>query len=203
MCKDMPDTSIAPRMYDAVGPNEIGFNDGGEVTTTIGDFAEYIFPLMKSPFIKYVENYYAKKQKAKTKEERDLWKDFLNIPTGMSHKKNIFIRNAILYHAACYIRQFIDKDTVYCNTDSIVSLKKRTDLPIGDKLGEFKEEHANERFKFIDEGIYQWDNECHYKGIPGCALTDIENIENWEENLPYKYNELTRRIEPNGKCNKN
>ena len=114
----------------------------------------------------------------------------------MIQRYNIFIRLGILYNAAEYIKQFQDEDTVYCNTDSIVSLKRRTDLPLGIELGQFKEEHVNEDFKFIQAGQYQWGSECHYKGIPGCALTDIENTENWQENLPYKL--VNRRVVKNG-----
>lgn len=33
---------------------------------------------------------------------------------------------------------------------------------------------------------YQWNKECHYNGIPGEALTDIENIEDWQDHLYYR-----------------
>ena len=64
------------------------------------------------------------------------------------------------------------------------------------ELGQFKEEHINEDFKFIQAGQYQWGSECHYNGVPGCAIKDIENIENWQDNLPYKL--VNRRIVKNG-----
>lgn len=198
MTKPIPDTSKEPRMYDIVKENEIGFWASGDVTTEVGAYAEYIFPLIESPFKPFIRSYYRKKQDAKTKEERKSWKAFLNIPTGMMHKRNIFIRNAILYYAREYIRSFMDDDTVYCNTDSIVSLKRRPDLPLGDNLGEFKEEHINEDFKYIKSGIYQWGTECHYEGIPGCALTDIEDTAGWKERVPYKYDKTNRRIIKNG-----
>lgn len=199
MTKPMPNTKVEPRMYDIVGQNEIGFLKNGYVTITEGDYAEYIFPLIESPFKEYVEKYYNKKQLAKTKDERDKWKYFLNIPTGMMHKRNIFIRDAILFYAAEHIRQYIDDDTVYCNTDSIISTKRRTDIPLGNNLGEFKEEHINDDFKYIQAGIYQWGDECHYTGIPKGIITDIEKADDWINNLPYKYDEKTRRIIANGK----
>ena len=77
MTKPMPDTSKEPRLRDLVQENEIGFYSDGGATTKVGAYAEYIFPLMPSPFTKYVENYYNKKQKAKDKNERNCWKSFL------------------------------------------------------------------------------------------------------------------------------
>ena len=197
MLQPMPDTSKKPRLNDLVGHNEIGFYENGMATTDLGAYAEYIFPLMPSPFTPYVLKYFNKKINAKTKEEKTKWKYFLNIPTGMLHKVNIFMRLAVLYYARNYIRTFIDENTIYCNVDSIVSTKKRVDLPIGNDLGEFKEEHNNEPFKFIQSGIYQWSEECHYKGIPACTIKDIENIEGWQYNFPYKIE--NRRIVKNEK----
>lgn len=198
MLKPMPDTDKPCRKFDVINKNEIGFYSNGYATTEIGAFAEYIFPLKESPFKKYVEYYYNKKQNAKSPEEREIWKSFLNIPSGMMHKVNIFMRLAILHYAAIYINSFIDENTVYCNTDSIVSLKARSDIPLGNEIGKFKKEHINEIFKYKQSGIYQWDTICHYKGLPGIALNDIENTKNWQANLPYKYDEDLRRIIKNG-----
>ena len=46
-------------------------------------------------------------------------------------------------------------------------------------IGSFKNEHNNDSFKFIDTGMYQWNDECHYKGIPSNTIIDIEHTENW------------------------
>lgn len=198
MTKPMPDTRKPAKLNSLVGENEIGFYKSGGVTTDVGAYAEYIFPLIESPLKNYVDNYYIKKRNAKDKFDRHKWKSFLNIASGLLHKYNIFLRLAILHYAAEYISSFIDDDTVYCNTDSIVSTKPRTDLPIGDDLGMFKEEHKNEDFKYLAVGIYQWNKECHYKGIPGCTLTDIENTTDWRHNFPYQFDKEIRRIIKNG-----
>ena len=200
MTQPLPDTSVEPRLNCILKHGEIGFYNDGSATEEVGAYVEYAFPLKKYNFDIYVNRYYEKKKLAKTDEERKIWKDFLNIPSGMMQKHNIFIRLGILYNEYKYIKQFQDEDTVYCNTDSIVSLKKRTDLPLGDELGQFKEEHTNDDFKFIKEGIYQWGNECHYTGIPGCSLTDIENIAGWQNNMPYRI--VNRRIVKNGEQKK-
>ena len=77
----------------------------------------------------------------------------------------------------------------------------RTDLPIGNNIGQFKNEHSGESFKYKQAGIYQWNKECHYKGIKGYAIDDIDNIDGWFEKLTkhykYKFNEETRRLELN------
>jgi hypothetical protein len=108
-----------------------------------------------------------------------MWKDYLNIPTGCIQRHNIFLRNAIIHYSNEYIKKYIDENTIYCNVDCIVSLVPRPDIPTGDCIGSFKNEHNNEAFKFIDTGMYQWNDECHYKGIPSNTIIDIEHTENW------------------------
>lgn len=188
MMQPMPDTTKEPRYEDDVREGEIGFYSLGGATTNVGEPADIIFPLMESPFRSYVEYYYNLKKNAKDKAEKAKWKDFLNIATGHLAKTNIFLRNAILYYSNRYIKSFIDDDTVYCNVDCIVSLKPRNDLPIGNELGQFKIEHENDNFKYIKAMQYQWNKECHYNGIPSESLTDIENIDNWQDYLFYTFN---------------
>jgi hypothetical protein len=179
MLRPMPDTTKKPKYEDFVGPNEIGFYKTGEATTRIGDWADIIFPLMDSPFKQYVLEYYQKKEIAIDKDVRQMWKDYLNIPTGCIQRHNIFLRNAIIHYSNEYIKKYIDENTIYCNVDCIVSLVPRPDIPTGDCIGSFKNEHNNEAFKFIDTGMYQWNDECHYKGIPSNTIIDIEHTENW------------------------
>ena len=95
----------------------------------------------------------------------------------------------VLYHAKMYIQRFIDEDTVYCNVDSIVSLKKRSDLPISDNIGDFKFEHDGDDFKFKQVAIYQWGDEVHYTGIPSKMINDIEDVKNVNQFTKYYYKE--------------
>lgn len=203
MLQPMPNTRVEPRWESIVQEGEMGFYKTGGATINVGDYADIIFPLMESPFKEYVYEYYELKKKApKGSNIRDMWKDYLNLPTGIIQRHNIFLRNAIIFYSNKYIIQLMDENTVYCNVDCIVSTKERSDLPIGNEIGQFKNEYSNDNFKYLAVGIYQWNNECHYSGIKGDCLKDIEETQNWFNNcknsLKYKYNEETRRIELNG-----
>lgn len=195
MLKQMPDTRQEPRFSDYIRPGEMGFYKMGGASTKVGDYADIIFPLMDSPFKGYVMKYFERKSNADSKDERRKWKDFLNIPTGLLARRNIFLRNALLYYSNQYIKSYIDDDTVYCNVDCIVSLTPRPDIPVGESLGMFKMEHNCEDFKYIKSCQYQWGKDCHYSGIPSAALTDIEDTKGWQHKLKYKI--VGRKIHEN------
>jgi len=185
MLKPMPDTSKEPRYNDYVKRGEMGFYKMGGATTKVGEYAEVIFSLQDSPFKEYIIKYYNLKKNATEKEFRTKYKDFLNIPTGMMQRYDIFIRNAIIYWSNKYIKSFIDENTVYCNVDCIISLVPRYDIPVGEEIGQFKCEHICDNFKYKQSGIYQWNDECHYQGIPARTIKDINDIEGWQENIDY------------------
>lgn len=186
MLNPMPDTTKEPRYNSDIQKGEIGFYKSGGATTKVGTWAEIIFPLIDSPFKKYVYDLYEMKKSA-TGKERDNYKKQLNYATGLVARRNIFLRNALIYYSNQYIKRYIDDDTVYCNVDCIVSLKPRYDLPIGNNIGQFKQEHDCDDFKYIKSGIYQWGHECHYVGIPTGILNDIEDISNWTKGIKYKF----------------
>lgn len=195
MLKPMPDTTKEPRRNDFIKKGEIGFLKSGGCVTEVGYFADYILPLIDSPFKEFVYNYYKQKKEAKTFEEKAKAKSFLNIATGLFAKKdgkcsNIYIRNAIIHYSNEYIKKYIDENTVYCNIDCIVSLVPRTDIPIGKEIGMFKCEHECQGFKYIKNCIYQWKNddgtnECHYSGIGAGLLKDIEDLSSYKDNIKF------------------
>lgn len=199
MLSPMPDTTKEPKYNSEVKKGEIGFYKFGGATTKEGDIADIVFPLMDSPFKKYVYEVFGNKHNSLDAKEKDKYKAFLNFATGLLARKNIFFRNAVVYYSNQYTKRYIDENTVYCNVDCIVSLKPRYDLPIGDELGQFKMDHECEFFKYAKPCIYQWNQECHYSGIPRGAITDIEHTEKWWDNLKYKYED--GRIKLNGKKN--
>lgn len=159
MLNDMPDTSKHPREFDYVKSGEIGFDydENGDFTCLMeGHYAKYVFPLMKSPFTKFATTWYERKKNAQTKKEKDHAKAYLNYAVGYLQRKNPFLRCAIIYYSNTYIKSFIDENTLYWNTDSIVSLVPRPDIEknIGKELGQWKIEHQGD---FAYTGYsYQW-----------------------------------------------
>lgn len=213
MLKDMPDTS-KPYRTGILKQGEIGFNqsidDQGfyylKATKEIGEFCEWIFPIMKSPFAHFVEYYYEKKAKATTKQERQYYKDILNFAVGFIRRKNPFIHSAILTYARDRILELVDTNTIYSNTDSIISVTRRYDIEdeLGSNVGEFKLEHNNEQFALTESG-YQWGNEL--PSISGKSKQWFANaypngFDILRDKLPqnanvWQYNKLTRQLERN------
>jgi hypothetical protein len=170
MLNPMPDTTVEPKEYCKVKKNEIGFfyDDNGDFKIVKeGHFARYVFPLMDSPFKKFVDTWYSNKKNAKTPEEKQKAKNVLVMAVGYLQKHNPFLRAAIIGYSNEYISSFIDEDTLYWNTDSIVSRKRRLDIEenLGSDLGQWKIEHKGS-FAY-DGNNYQWNNDVPVvRGIP-------------------------------------
>lgn len=186
MLGPIPDTSMLTsakiRCYNSgiVAVNEIGFDYAGNLVEE-GNYALYRFKALKSPFKAFVEYYYKLKHDAKTKNERKRAKDVLNMSVGYLQRINPFIRATIVSRANNLIKSLIDDNTLYCNTDSIVSLTPRHDLKIGTNIGEWKLEHKS-KFKYRDYN-YQWDNELPtYRGIPKAWFKEGYNL--LEDDIP-------------------
>lgn len=188
MLGDMPDTRNVNKAnlpcynQGIVHKNEIGFDTLGNLVEE-GCFATYRFAAMKSPFKKFVAYYYKLKTSAKNKEARKHAKDVLNMSVGYLQRINPFLRATIVSRANNLIKSLMDEDTIYCNTDSIVSLRKRDDLKLGSNVGEWKIENKG-KFRYRGNN-YQWNDEVpSYRGIPKC----------W---FPKDYNILTDDVPPN------
>lgn len=151
MIQDMPDTSVPPKAK-VIGSGEIGFDVNGNRQTS--GYSIYVFRLMESPFKKFVQTYYDKKNKAKTKAERRKAKEYLNFCVGFLQNRDPYTRAQIVGLANDLILSLIDENTLYCNTDSIVCLKEREDLKLGDNIGEWKIEHRGD-FAYVGFN-YQW-----------------------------------------------
>lgn len=168
MLGEMPDTS-APMRAGHVKENEIGFielpkknGDGLTLVSTRSGYSSFIFPAMDSPFKAFVENWYKKKQNPETRAKA---KGVLNFSVGYLQRVNVFLRAAILTACNEYICNLLDKNSIYSNTDSIVSLTPREDLIIGDGVGEWKKDNEG-LFAFVGFN-YQWrDDPPAYRGVP-------------------------------------
>ena len=167
MLEPIPDTRVLPRRNDYVREGEIGFRlmphginneQHFYAIFEVGKLAEYIYPAIESPFKPFVEHFYKKRKTAKG-IEADKIKQTLNYAVGYIRRKNPFVHSCILSRARYFIESLIDDDTLYSNTDSIVSKKPRPDLDklVGEEIGQFKIEEKGS-FAYNGSG-YQWNFE--------------------------------------------
>ena len=172
MLGDMPDTSKKWRVGNIVEGSEIGFeeriNDKTGLTMLVPKckgFSLYVFPLIESPFKDFVKAWYKKKvSNPSGSKEREKAKEILNFSVGYLQKVNPFLRATIIGRCNELISSMIDENTLFCNTDSIVSLKP-LDLKIGNGIGEWKLEH--EGLVAYKGNNYQWsDGSISFRGIP-------------------------------------
>lgn len=196
MMQPMPDTTKI-KYRCIVGKNEMGFDLDGNIVTE-GKPANIVCPLIESPFKLFVLNWFYKKLIAKDKAAKVNAKAILNFSVGYLQRKNPLLRSAILYYANKHITDFVDQNTICCNTDSIVSLVPRPDLKIGNDLGEFKLEHKG-HFAYIGY-TQQWydEGEIKYRGVPKSWFTydwDLLVDDIPTSNNKYFYNECTKQIE--------
>lgn len=167
LMEPIPDTKVLPRENDYIKPGEVGFKHTRQGYSNDEQFyaifepgikAEYVYPLIESPFKNFATYYYNKKLNA-TGLEYDRAKQILNYAIGYIRRKNPFVHSCILSRSRYFIEKLIDKDTLYCNTDSLVTRKPREDLEhlVGDEIGKFKVQHKG-AFAYTESG-YQWNND--------------------------------------------
>ena len=168
MLQKMPDTSKEPQAKQIIEGKEIGFKEVPKphdpnnvmLVPMYKGYSLYTFPLIESPFKKFVETWYNKKLNPDTKNKA---KGVLNSSIGYLQKVNPFLRATIIGYCNEFIKSKMDENTLYCNTDSLVSLVKRDDFKIGTNIGEWKIDH--EGLFAYKKYNYQWDFEKpHYRG---------------------------------------
>lgn len=207
MCGLIPDCSNGyKRTMGIVQEGEVGFDLNLDLIKK-GKLAYYIFNLIESPYKKFINVWYTKKKTApKGSIDRANAKFMLNSVIGYLKYKNPFLRAYIINKTNNLIKSLIDENTIYCNTDSIVSLKPRPDLKIGINMGEWKIEHEGD-FSFINSN-YQWsndkydNNEIVFRGIPKSRFDEDFNLISDElptkENDEYYFDSNTLQIQKKG-----
>lgn len=144
-----------------VGADEVGFVDVMDHFALIeeGEWAEIRFKLIDSPYKRWVRNCFIAKEKWKEEWKKtgadDSYKTYmrykqrLNYAIGFYQRRNPFFRSYVVEKCNKYIRNLVDANTIFCNTDSIHSSAPRPDLDIGTGLGQFKieEEDVIARYK--------------------------------------------------------
>ena len=178
LLEPIPDITTL-RAYATLKKGQIGFyqtenKESGTVNLHIGfevgEQYRYVCNLMPSPFTMFVLNWYEKKKEAKTKKDRAKAKSILNYAIGNLQNYNPFLRACIIGRSNAYTKSFIDENTIYANTDSIVSSVPRPDIEklLGVNIGEWKKEHYGDFFAWQEEAMnYQRNLETPvYRGIP-------------------------------------
>lgn len=172
LTQPIPDTTKKPRFNGKVKEGEIGFLLDG--TITFSSIANIIFPLMESPFKGFVNKWFAIK-KSGDKELAMKGKQMLNYAVGYMQRTNPFIRNTIVNRCSNLIEELIDENTLYCNTDSLISRTQRDDIMLKDELGCFQIKHSG-TFAYIGYS-YQWNNEVPiYRGVPKKWFNEFKRI---------------------------
>ena len=202
MLQPMPDTSKPPKAK-YIEEGEIGFDPNGNIKTE--GYSMFVFKLIESPFKRFVNHYYEKKKNAKTKQERRKAKEYLNFSVGFLQGRDPFTRACILGLCNQRIMSLIDENTLYANTDSIVSLVERPELELGDDIGQWKVEH---RGKFAyREYSYQWNDSVpsvrgkpkeYFKNGFDLLTSDMPECDNI-----YEFDRVKGEIYEKNKTNKN
>lgn len=153
----------------------VGFYLNDSLTMTLeGQYADVTFPLIKTPeeLKNYCLRWFERKSKTEGVEKLES-KAYLNLPIGYCQRFNPFFRSYIVHKCNLGILKKIDKNSIFWNTDAIFSLKRRTDLEIGDKIGQFKEKHFR-TVRYIGN-TYQTDEEIPvWRGVPKQWFKEFE-----------------------------
>ena len=186
----IPDTRN-PLGEGIVGPGEIGFIQSGTFTKNKrgeyrehlklvkeGKFALFRFKDIESPFKSFAQSTIKKIEKAKqdkNKFEETRLKNTVVFMIGQIQNKNPFVRASIVEKANKLILNAKDNNTIYINTDSIVSLVPRYDLEIDScKVGAFKLEHEDKPFWYKDFNYIWYDTEKKKESIRGKIKGEIK-----------------------------
>ena len=149
-----------------VREGQVGFILDSDCTMVpVGYFADIIFNLIDTPdsLKEYHNKWYSIKKESEGNVKQDA-KDHLNFPIGYSQRTNPFFRSYVIGMCNKKIKSIMDKDTLLWNTDAIFSRVRRTDLEIGNEIGQFKE-ILIKRLVYIGN-TYQVDLETpKYRGI--------------------------------------
>lgn len=186
MLKPMPDTRHI-RYQDVVRDGEIGFihnigywpeahsvvNQLNQPWLVVFDgYADIVCPLVDGNeiFGRFVNKYY-KQKKMSTGEKKVQAKEMLNYGIGYFQLVNPLLRTTIIYWSNKLIYDHMDENTIYANTDCIVSKVRRDDIQCGNELGQFKNDHTGE-FKYINLTC-QWNTELpKWRGVPKDDFKD-------------------------------
>lgn len=164
-----------PLGYGVVEENQVGFivdDEGYRTMVNVGDLAEEKYNLLSDKDMAPIRNYvktsfdmknYYKKMGNKVKADKE--KSRLNNAIGIIRNHNIDLYTWILTMARREIEQWVDENTIAVNTDCIYSAVPRPEIPLGDKMGEYKEDENNGTEIYFHRSNYSWGNKTCMRGI--------------------------------------
>lgn len=178
-----------------VNKNEIGFLIDDELSLVKHGYkADIKFPLIETPKkLKYFLIRWYNKKKAASGNERLKAKAMLNLPIGYCQRYNPFLRSYVVNSCNEAIKNIIDENTLFWNTDAIFSKVRRPELEIGNEIGQFKEIKCD---KLVYVGnIYQInDEDPTYRGISKSWFKAFEKKYGRKYDLLKDYDKQVSRI---------
>ena len=196
----LPDLHTAK--YDAeIGDNQVGFYPIGEhlyCSFEKGKKCDYVFDLMPSPYAKWVDKIHKDIMKTNDEHRKLELKSKYRFSIGDLQNLNPFWRCIIVERCNHEVMRHMDENTIYCNTDGLVSETRRFDLE-HDTTFKWALKRLKSVFKWqLDKENYQWDDEIPiYKG-PGKRYITYYNKTHdkpWDiltdtlpKDLKHKYN---------------
>lgn len=207
-CDKMPDIENEIPFPGLVESGECGFitdNEGYLIQVREGELASYRFPLKESPLKPWFDKLFRQKKEAKRRGDNKTVEEIklkMNSVIGMLRNHNVFLYLYFINRAKENVEKYIDSDTIAVNVDCIYSRRSRTDIPLSDNIGDFKEGAESGNEIYFRDTNYAWrDSEGrqfapHMKGIPKI-LQETYNIESGkqERNPDYCFNEQGELVE--------
>jgi len=183
------------RCDDVVKENEVGFMFNNDLTmVSKGYIADYVFPLIDSPYKEFCDKWYKiKKKSPKGSREKAEAKDVLVITVGLFQLHNPFLRAYVVNSCNKKIEDIVkaNYDHVCCwNTDAVYS-DIPLDLELGDNVGQFKLEYQGlfrqkgNNYQKVNDDAVSYRGVCNVLFKKGWNLLTDPLPENY---LPYKYN---------------
>lgn len=192
----LPITKSMKRYAKLSNSTQIGFIElNGDLMLVENDYnteCDYVFDTMESPYIKWVNRIFERCDKATDDNAKTEIKSLYRFAVGDLQNINPFWRATIVGRCNELVKSYMNEDTVYCNTDSIVSTKRRLDLE-SDPNFNWKLKRVNEVFKWQkDKMNYQWNDE-----LPVMRGPLKRYVEYYNKTHAIKWNILTDAIPDN------
>lgn len=178
-----------------VNKNEVGFvlDDTLSIVNS-GYMADIKFKLIDTPkkLKDFLIRWYNRKKNSTGNEKLEA-KAMLNLPIGYCQRYNPFLRSYVVNTCNKVIKDLIDENTLFWNTDAIFSKVRRPELEIGNEIGQFKEIKCD---KLVYVGnVYQInDEDPTYRGISKTWFKSFEKEYGRKYDLLKDYDKTISRI---------